>query len=164
DQTKEQTARWLLNGAAEVDKSFSSVNIKVKATTPQRVQEYRDKLHKVKELEAQYLPAFEKDVAKQELRTQKAEVARLRAAMVAEADGAFQEMLQQIELTPEQTRAGPLPAPEKSSRLEWADRLTSYGLTAVGLGLLLGLLTRTACLGGAAFLLLFYLTMPALPW
>jgi uncharacterized membrane protein YphA (DoxX/SURF4 family) len=164
DQTKEQTARWLLGGVLEVDKSFSSVNVKVKETVPERIQEYRDKLQKVKELENQYLPAFDKDVWKQELRTKKAEAARLRAELLAELDRPFQEMLQSITLTAEQKAKGLVPAGEQSTRLRWIDALTRYGITAVGVCLLLGLFTRSACLGGAAFLLLFYLTMPALPW
>ena len=36
-------------------------------------------------------------------------------------------------------------------------------MTAVGACLLLGLLTRTACVGGAIFLLMFTLALPALP-
>jgi uncharacterized membrane protein YphA (DoxX/SURF4 family) len=64
---------------------------------------------------------------------------------------------------------GPVPIPVAShwwaqDRLAWIDAITRYGLTAVGACLLLGLFTRTACLAGAAFLLLFYLAMPALPW
>ena len=39
---------------------------------------------------------------------------------------------------------------------------TMYGLTAVGLCLMLGLFTPLAALGGAAYLLSFYLSMP--PW
>jgi uncharacterized membrane protein YphA (DoxX/SURF4 family) len=52
----------------------------------------------------------------------------------------------------------------EQGRLGWIDALTRYGLTAVGACLLLGLFTRSACVAGAAFLLLFYLAMPALPW
>jgi uncharacterized membrane protein YphA (DoxX/SURF4 family) len=48
-------------------------------------------------------------------------------------------------------------------RLQWSDFLVRYGLLAVGACLLVGLLTRTACVAGAAFLLLFYLAMPPLP-
>jgi len=38
-----------------------------------------------------------------------------------------------------------------------------YGLVTVGLCLLAGVLTRLACVGGAAFLLMFFLAMPPLP-
>src|SRR5262249_55020158 len=58
DQTKEQMVRWLEGGLAEVDKSFSLVNVKIQQTIPQRVEEYRAKHQQVKELENHYLPAF----------------------------------------------------------------------------------------------------------
>ena len=48
--------------------------------------------------------------------------------------------------------------------LDWSDAIVKYGLVAVGVCLLLGFLTRTACLAGAVFLLMFYLAMPPLPW
>lgn len=48
-------------------------------------------------------------------------------------------------------------------RLDWIDWLTKYGLFAVGVGLLVGLFTRTWCVIGAGFLLLFFLAMPPLP-
>jgi len=41
-----------------------------------------------------------------------------------------------------------------------ADQITMWGLTAVGLLLMLGLFTRLASLGGIAFLLMFYLCNP----
>ncbi len=41
-----------------------------------------------------------------------------------------------------------------------ADLLTMWGLTAVGLLLIMGLFTRLASLGGIAFILLFYLCNP----
>lgn len=52
--------------------------------------------------------------------------------------------------------------------IEWRPGLhrvnfgTMWGLTICGLLMVLGLFTRTACLGGAFFLALFYLSMP--PW
>ncbi len=44
--------------------------------------------------------------------------------------------------------------------LENANLLTMWGLTIVGLLLMLGLFTRLASLGGIAFILLFYLATP----
>jgi uncharacterized membrane protein YphA (DoxX/SURF4 family) len=81
-------------------------------------------------------------------------------------------------LTPDQVGYDPVPPPGQMvygkfrwvpptwgmSRLQWIDWLTRYGLFAVGVGLLAGFLTRTACVLGAGFLLMFYLAMPALPW
>jgi uncharacterized membrane protein YphA (DoxX/SURF4 family) len=48
------------------------------------------------------------------------------------------------------------------SQLQLNDRLTAYGLLAIGLCLMLGLFTRFAALSGAVFLGLVYLAMP--PW
>ena len=55
-------------------------------------------------------------------------------------------------------------APEVTNRPWWINQITMWGITAVGTCLIVGLFTRTACLGGAAFLLMVYLAMPALPW
>jgi uncharacterized membrane protein YphA (DoxX/SURF4 family) len=49
------------------------------------------------------------------------------------------------------------------SRQELLDWLVAYGITAVGVCLLIGFLTRSACLAGAGLLLMFYLTMPPFP-
>ena len=46
------------------------------------------------------------------------------------------------------------------SLLANADLVTKWGLTIIGLCLILGLFTRLASLGGIAFILLFYLCQP----
>ena len=71
-------------------------------------------------------------------------------------------------LTAEQKSLPPMLEPvarpiRQWSRLEWGDHIVKYGLVAVGALLLLGLLTRTACVAGALFLLMFFLAMPPLP-
>ncbi len=64
--------------------------------------------------------------------------------------------------TPEQRAArGPLPRPVET--IDRIDQATRWLLVLVGLGLMLGLFTRLAALGGAAFLLLVVLAQPALP-
>jgi uncharacterized membrane protein YphA (DoxX/SURF4 family) len=94
-------------------------------------------------------------------------------------------------LTREQHALGPVPPPlrpREGDWLDWAiasrvglqdrtvaqpralisvehiDGITKWGLTVIGLCLLLGLFSRTACVGGFCFLLLFYLAMPPFPW
>ena len=42
--------------------------------------------------------------------------------------------------------------------LPWVDRLIVFGLLAVGISLILGLLTRAGCIGGLLLLAMFYLT------
>ncbi|MDX2037348.1 MAG: DoxX family protein [Isosphaeraceae bacterium] len=64
--------------------------------------------------------------------------------------------------TPEQADRAGVYAPPLDD-LAKIDRMTMYGTTAVGFGLLLGFLTPIAALGGAAFLTLIYLSMPPFP-
>jgi uncharacterized membrane protein YphA (DoxX/SURF4 family) len=63
---------------------------------------------------------------------------------------------------------GPVPEPvvrriQDWDRLDWIDAVTRWGLVVVGICLLAGLFTRSACVAGACFLLLFFLAMPPLP-
>lgn len=58
--------------------------------------------------------------------------------------------------------AGPYQPEAPWTTLAMIDLLTMWGLSAVGLCLMLGLFTPLAALGGAAYLLGFYLSMP--PW
>jgi len=50
------------------------------------------------------------------------------------------------------------------SFIERLDKMTMWGITAIGAMLLLGLFTRLAALAGAAFLVMTYLTHPPFPW
>jgi uncharacterized membrane protein YphA (DoxX/SURF4 family) len=62
--------------------------------------------------------------------------------------------------TESQAAIGPYLDPP--TEIQKADRITMYGLTICGLALMLGLFTPLAALGGAGFLMLFYISMP--PW
>ena len=55
-----------------------------------------------------------------------------------------------------------LPVVAPTTRLDWINWLTKYGLVVSGLCLMAGFLTRLAALYGAGFLILLYLAMP--PW
>jgi uncharacterized membrane protein YphA (DoxX/SURF4 family) len=68
-------------------------------------------------------------------------------------------------------RAGTLPnvdaapvASKSSKAMEWIDWLTRWGLTVIGLCLMVGLLSRTNAWLGALFLLMTYLAVPPWPW
>ena len=67
---------------------------------------------------------------------------------------------------PADAKDGPLTtAPTtKKEFFERLDRQTRWGIAAIGAMLLAGLFTRVACLAGAAFLVLTYLTHPPFPW
>jgi uncharacterized membrane protein YphA (DoxX/SURF4 family) len=170
-QAKDQAVRWLLGqtGVREVEHSYGpQAAVQVKETPAQRLQDYRQKVHELRDIMKEKLLLFGRDVEKRHLATLKADVNRMRSELLADLEKPMQETLQSV-LTEEQKKMGPITIPVSShwweqGRLGWIDALTRYGLTAVGACLLLGLFTRSACLAGAAFLLLFYLAMPALPW
>jgi uncharacterized membrane protein YphA (DoxX/SURF4 family) len=166
DQAKEQTAQWLLLGKKSVKLTFPSGVVERDEVTASRVKEYRDKLQAVNELQERKLPLFGRDVERERLRSIKAEVNRLRAELTAELNEETARMKQGLRsvLTPEQLAQEDLKEPAVPRPVERIDQVTRYGLTAVGACLLLGLFTRLACLGGAGFLLLFYLSMPPFPW
>jgi uncharacterized membrane protein YphA (DoxX/SURF4 family) len=70
------------------------------------------------------------------------------------------------ELLPAQEPASPgrIARPLGSwNMLDWSDFFVKWGITLTGAFLLMGLLTRTACVVGAYFLLTFFLAMPPLP-
>jgi uncharacterized membrane protein YphA (DoxX/SURF4 family) len=225
-QQKDKTALWLLNGNKAIKReSPYGPPVDALLTTPQRVQEYQDKLREANRLQDQEMDTFGPD-AHSKVRTAKADANRLRAdlrrdlaAQTADMKKALRDVLtvsqvrDSVEsdvltdeqrdlvakdkayqgakdtkaldaalvpwLAPEQTAADSVPGPAKWpwpdpkkfdwpslswSRLQWVDWLTKYGLTLIGACLIAGLFTRTACVGGALFLLMFYLAMPALPW
>ena len=178
EQSKDQAVRWLLEGSKDVEVNFPTMTAQVKQTTAQRIQAYKDKLREpdgtnrwplgAQDIQDKELPAFDRDVEKQRLRTVKADAARMRAELLAELNQPMKDSLNGM-LTSEQKTKGPVPESAerpfwKWSVLQWIDAMTRWGLVAVGLGLLLGLFTRTACVAGAAFLLMLYLTMSPFPW
>ncbi len=170
-QAKEQAVRWLLGetGVREVEHSFGpSATVKIKESPAQRLQDYRHKVQELRDIMNEKLPAFGRDVEKRHLAALKADVNRMRSELLADLEKPMQETLQSV-LTDEQKKMGPIPVPVaghwwEQGRLGMIDLITRYGLTVVGACLVLGVFTRSACLAGAAFLLLFYLAMPPLPW
>jgi uncharacterized membrane protein YphA (DoxX/SURF4 family) len=56
------------------------------------------------------------------------------------------------------------PAPPWYADIKVLDKVTAYGLTAIGVGLLIGLFTRLWCVAGIGFLVMTYLTAPPWPW
>jgi uncharacterized membrane protein YphA (DoxX/SURF4 family) len=171
DQCKDQAVRWLLGqtGERETEKSFGSMAcIRVKESPERRVSAYRQKVKELEDVLNVKLPALGRDVERERIGVLKAEVSRLRLELLADLEKPMQDSLKLV-LTDAQRRQGPekeseAPSAQQWSRLDWIDAITRYGLTAVGACLLLGLFTRSACLAGAAFLLMFSLAMPALPW
>jgi uncharacterized membrane protein YphA (DoxX/SURF4 family) len=167
EKAKDKAGLWLLQGGKDVDKSFSSVVYKAPMTTKERVDEYRRKLAQVHDVVEHELPAFDKDVKKNNLQAAKAEVVRLRNELLADLKQPLDEAIRGV-LSDEQKRMPPMSADygkalTELSRIEWIDRIVSWGLIVVGGCLLLGLFTRTSAVAGALFLLMLYLAMPPFP-
>lgn len=168
EQAKEQAGLWLLNGKIEIERSFPTTSFRQTLTISERIAEYRQTLQSIERMLHEELPAFDKDVAKQKIKNAKAEAARIRSELLAELNAPLRDALAGV-LTDAQKKEGPVPEPSAENwrqwrRLQWIDAITSWGLVVVGLGLLLGLFTRTCCIAGALFLLMLYLTVAPFPW
>jgi uncharacterized membrane protein YphA (DoxX/SURF4 family) len=184
EQAKEQTVRWLLTGKKSVKKAFSTGVTEREESTNERLQDYRAALNEIRDAETKRLPKFGRDVEKQQLKAVKADAARLRADLLVDLQAETDTMKEGLRdvLTDEQRKQ--VKAEEKEStgtsakgkaeekETTWfpsdslgrIDLATRWLLVFVGLGLLFGLFTRTACIAGALFLLMIYLSMPPLPW
>jgi uncharacterized membrane protein YphA (DoxX/SURF4 family) len=184
-QEKDNLVHWLLTGEKKVKKTFPSGTVEVEETMPTRLEEYREQLDRLRAMQDENQRAFGHDVLKDKLRAAKADVARIRNELLRELAEKTTDMKKALDSTlpPALKAVGPVPdlvvkqpgtiIPDRAASfwawagaqrsVDWIDFVTRWGLTLVGAGLLLGLFTRTACVGGAAFLLLFYLTMPPFP-
>jgi uncharacterized membrane protein YphA (DoxX/SURF4 family) len=138
----------------QADEWFQSVENR------QKVKKYLDEVAEIEAIENNpYALSYERSNARDERKVAEAD----RRELVKEVD-AWTNSLHEGVLklaTPDQIRdRGPYGPP--LNQLEKVDLLTMWGLSAVGLCLMLGLFTPLAALGGAAYLLGFYLSMP--PW
>jgi uncharacterized membrane protein YphA (DoxX/SURF4 family) len=83
-QREDSTVRWLLEGRKRVRKTFPTGTVEVEETTPQRIQEYRDKVQEVNDMQEKLLKAMGKDVLREKLRMAKADANRMRAELLAD--------------------------------------------------------------------------------
>ncbi len=174
----DRTARWLLGDALRDDEGSKSrestkegenaewptATFRTRRTFAQDVAAYKNKLDEVRRAQDEALPVFGKDVAGGRLRSLKADAAKMRTSLLAELEEPLRIELGKL-LTDAQKKVPAFrPAGDGPAVLRWTDCAVSYGLLAVGGGLLLGLFTRLSCVAGALFLVMLYLAMPALPW
>lgn len=183
DQRKSEAVTWMVQGSKTVKKTGpTGLAVDVPMTMPERIAEYEAKVKAARELQDQEMWTFASGSASR-LRAAKADVARLLADLqddVKDQTSQLKKSLQEV-LTDEQKKKDPLPedaevpvvakgkpAPQPVpslgnwTLLRWSDTLVKYGLVAVGLCLLMGLFTRTACVVGGLFIASFSLAMPAL--
>jgi len=170
DHAKTTTSNWLLTGTKSV-KLISPYPppLEVEKTVAARIKEYQGYEQQARTIEEKDLPMYG-SVVYGKLLDAKKDANSIRASLKADLAKQTADMRRDLRkvLTPEQEN---MPLPPDSvqwpvrewGQLAWSDALVTYGLLAVGGCLLLGFLTRTACLVGAAFLLMFYLAMPPLP-
>jgi uncharacterized membrane protein YphA (DoxX/SURF4 family) len=165
EQGKDNAVNWLLTAKSKVKITFPTGVVEVEETVPQRLDDYRNKLKQIREMEATVLDSFGKDVLKEKLRAAKSEAKTMRTELLADLDKQKESALVGLQdvLTPEQ-KSNAAASATPASRTRSIDLVTSWALTIIGAFLLLGLFTRVACVGGATFLLLLYLSMPPFPW
>jgi uncharacterized membrane protein YphA (DoxX/SURF4 family) len=170
EQNEPKLRTWLTSESKLVAKPQpQGPPLMVDMTMPERLEDLGKHEEAVREIETAYRGTFGKGTFTK-LKDAKAEVKRIRAELksdLAKQTAEMQTALRDV-LTAEQKAMEPPPASASRpiaswNRLDWSDAIVKYGLTAVGACLLAGLLTRTACLGGAVFLFMFFLAMPPLP-
>jgi uncharacterized membrane protein YphA (DoxX/SURF4 family) len=153
DQTT-ASEKELANKSAEIDEWF------LKPENALRIKKYYRDLRHVLDVEEspESLP-YQRTLAYK----QRQDVDKDRRALVNEID-TYSLSLRDAWLrlaTPEQVKASGEYKPGMT-QVDWVNLSTMWGLALVGLCLMLGLFTPLAALGGAAYLLMFYLSMP--PW
>jgi uncharacterized membrane protein YphA (DoxX/SURF4 family) len=164
---RERALKWYTKGERLVPSKLPKVEEKVKETTPERIKLYRKKLDQLNDIETKGMPAFDQDVWRKSYDKLKKDIAELRTDLLADLNKPFKDtmIVARARLSNEQVKRGPVPTPPAvTTNLDRINFVTRWGVTIVGACLILGLFTRLSCVAGAAFLLMFYLAMPSLPW
>lgn len=185
EQMKYKTATWLMHGTkTEKREGPNSPPVEIERDTQGRIKDYQRQLEEARQLQEVQMALFGPDVNAR-LRDAKAKANRMRAELKSDLDQQTLAMKKALHvlLTEEQKSrplepqfdpttwekrpaapADPIPADFRGmTALQWADWTTRWGVFLVGVCLLFGLFSRTACAVGAGFLLMFYLAMPPLP-
>lgn len=170
EQMRSRTMTWLTSEKMTVSRPIAGgMTVTVSMTIPERIKDLKAKEAQVASIEDNDRPTFGSP-AFAPLAAAKADAKRVRADLQAELalqTTAMKKALYDV-LSAEQKKQPGVTEPVGRSlfqwgRREWTDKTVKFGLIAVGIGLLAGALTRTACIGGAVLLFLFYLAMPPLP-
>jgi len=162
---------WFKNGTKDIEipspDGKPSGTLKINYSTTQWLDYYKNKIGDLEKIKSDdrswYLG---KEIDKSRIAAIKSEITKARKELSEDYESqknAFVSDLQKI-LSPEQ-KSLTLSAPEKNKGfIHWVNLMTIFGITAIGAGMFLGIFTRTACMGGIAFLGLTYLSIPPFPW
>jgi uncharacterized membrane protein YphA (DoxX/SURF4 family) len=167
DESYEKAVAWLTDDthrkALDKTTAFPSASFAPRKTPVERITEYRAQIEEYRHAQNEVIPTFNEDVYKANLRAMKASAARTRNGLLDDLAAPMQEALRGV-LTADQKKLPALGPPPPPTILLWTDRVVRYGLLVIGAGLLLGVLTRLNCLGGALFLITLYVALPPFPW
>lgn len=180
-QAEDNVVRWLTREATDdktkpITKTFRTSSVEVKLPMSKRIADYKAKLAELRDTMGNRLFLMGHDVEGRRLLEDKAEVLRLRTALLTDLDEHSKDLQKSLKdlLTKEQNEQAekkdqtkepePKPAPQPSLVQKWIDLSTMYGLAILGACLILGLFSRTACLLSAGFLAMTYLCVPPWPW
>jgi uncharacterized membrane protein YphA (DoxX/SURF4 family) len=174
-KTEDDVVVWLTRKEV-TEKNFQAKTQEGQLPVPSRLALYKRQLEEWTESKHSRFISIGSGAESRRLHDIKADVVRLRVALLNDLDEYTQELRKGLEKIPteaqktqaEETHKGkdkpPQPEPPANKMQEWIDLSTMYGLTILGALLVLGLFSRTACLLSAGFLLMTYLTFPPFPW
>lgn len=149
-------ARWLY-GADRREAKVKFVSTDVPQTVPERVAHIALMRKHLDGLLARQAEELGNGYTYEQKRTTeaKADLTAAKASLLKDADDFASSLV-------EYASGKPVPAAEKPIKL--LDKITMWAIMAIGACLLLGLFTPAACVAGAGFLLMTYLTHPPFPW
>lgn len=148
-EAREEVVAWLLGqrGGQDVNKTFPSGSVAVKETPPERIEEYRNAVERLRDMENKEMPSFERDVAKQKLRTLKADVQRMRNDLLEDVNRPLKERLRGI-LTEEQKKLSisekPTPHWWTWDKREWVQWTGAWSILVIGAVLMLSMFGQIA--------------------
>jgi uncharacterized membrane protein YphA (DoxX/SURF4 family) len=170
-KAEDAAVHWLTSNEV-TDKNIKSKTEEGRLPAPVRIEKYKQKLDEWLEPKHSHLVSIGSDAESARLHKLKAEVVRQRVGLLNDLDEYTQELRKDLDKIPtdEQKKAAegkgkaPQPEPPANEKLKWIDLATMYGLTILGVCLIVGLFTRLSCLLAASFLVMTYLCMPPFPW
>ena len=170
DKWADGTQNWLTMGEETVEEPSpdgkGNGTLKKVMATPERVERFSELVaikDEINSSDRNWL--FRKDVEKSAVASAKAGAASARAGLKSELEKFQTDLVAGLEKQFEKKIAtAPVQTVRQIKPIEIMDFMTIWGITAIGAGLFSGTLTRAAALGGAAFLAMTYLAVPAFPW